>query len=324
MSKQPITTRHVVDSAEEWEGAAELASSTLPSRATLRRVQPFHPGGRIALKLFPVGGYIYPGRDTLTVSFSLKEAAAIANVPERVVRKAIEAKTIQPRVVQVGRAPRYRFDAHDLLYLKLLTTFPFPLRPDDKQALRDLIERKRQSSGRWFRTDDAAIVRSGDVEVRVELHQLREALANRLRTFHRGRRRVVSNPAVLGGEPVFEGTRIPLSHIAALVAKNVPVEELLEDYPALSLDDLRFAAMVARMKPNPGRPRKALALRRDGHPVSTDDRAIGARETPARLGSRNGAPSTGAFTRRASRTSDYLAPTIPTSGSTRSTTISWW
>jgi hypothetical protein len=42
--------------------------------------------------------------------------------------------------------------------------------------------------------------------------------------------RVVSNPEILGGEPVFEGTRIPLSHVVAMVRNGVDATEILEDY----------------------------------------------------------------------------------------------
>jgi uncharacterized protein (DUF433 family) len=48
----------------------------------------------------------------------------------------------------------------------------------------------------------------------------------------------VSDPAVLGGEPVFAGTRIPLAHVAALFAKGVPPDEIAEDHPGLDARDL--------------------------------------------------------------------------------------
>jgi len=62
----------------------------------------------------------------------------------------------------------------------------------------------------------------------------------------------------MAGEPVFEGTRIPLAHISGLIAKGVPREEIAEDYPALSRAHLDFAAIHSKMKRNPGRPRKPL------------------------------------------------------------------
>ena len=74
----------------------------------------------------------------------------------------------------------------------------------------------------------------------------------------RGLKRIMSDPEVMAGEPVFAGTRIPLAHISGLIAKGVPREEIAEDYPALSRADLDFAAIHSKMKRNPGRPRKPL------------------------------------------------------------------
>ena len=77
----------------------------------------------------------------------------------------------------------------------------------------------------------------------------------RIRTFLRGRSRAVSRAEVLGGEPVFEGTRISVRFVGER-AKREPVEALLEDYPALSTEDIEFARMFVALGRPPGRPRK--------------------------------------------------------------------
>src|SRR5579883_2351299 len=133
----------------------------------------------------------------MSAVFSLKEAAAIAEIRERDVRKAIEAKAIHPSNIRAGRAPRYRFTARNLLYLKLLANFPLPLGREDKQALREIVEEKRRVAGRWQAGDDDIVLRSGDVSIRVQVRQLRRTLVRRLRAFQRGRRRIVSDPEVL-------------------------------------------------------------------------------------------------------------------------------
>ena len=61
---------------------------------------------------------------TMSNGFTLKEAAAITEVPESVVRTAIEKKVIAPRSVRVGKAVRYAFDVRELYYAKLLSAFP--------------------------------------------------------------------------------------------------------------------------------------------------------------------------------------------------------
>src|SRR5438552_7516846 len=149
--------------------------------------------------------------------FSLKEAAAIAEVPESLVRTAIERKVIAPRSKSVGKAVRYAFDVKELFYVKLLSVFPLDLNRDDKRSLRDLVLRQAKTAGRWHAEGPDFVLKSGDLVLHVEVKHLRDHLAHNLLTYHRGRRRVVSNPDILGGEPVFEGTRIPLAHVAAMV-----------------------------------------------------------------------------------------------------------
>jgi uncharacterized protein (DUF433 family) len=196
------------------------------------------------------------------MQFSLKEAAAIADVPEPFVRKAIAQRTLRPRAVASGRAVRYRFAMRDMLFLKVISGFPFGLPRKDKDALRSLVDGKRTNAGKWQATKTDFVFRSGDVVIHVEAKNARDALAHDLTAYRRGRRRIVSDPSVLGGEPVFKGTRIPLAHVSALIAKRVPLREIAEDYPALSLADIAFAAIHSKMKRNPGRPRKPLRLLR--------------------------------------------------------------
>jgi uncharacterized protein (DUF433 family) len=78
------------------------------------------------------------------------------------------------------------------------------------------------------------------------------------------RKRIVSDPEILSGTPVFCGTRIPLDHIAGLIRKAVPMSEITEDDPSLSAQDIAFARVFARLvKPSPGsRTIKPIQLRR--------------------------------------------------------------
>jgi uncharacterized protein (DUF433 family) len=81
----------------------------------------------------------------------------------------------------------------------------------------------------------------------------------RYREFRRGLKRIVSNPAIMAGEPVFEGTRIPLAHVAGIIAKGAPLHEIAADYPHLSRADIHFAAIQSRKKRNP--PRRSKPVR---------------------------------------------------------------
>ena len=70
--------------------------------------------------------------------------------------------------------------------------------------------------------------------------------------------RVTSRPDVVGGDLVFEGTRIPVRHIGLLARKGVSVAEILEDYPALSESDVAFARRFVDSEPAPTRAEKPI------------------------------------------------------------------
>src|SRR4051794_19537427 len=96
--------------------------------------------------------------------FSLKEAAAIVGVPELAVRKAIAARALSPRAATRGRAVRYRFMPHDLLFLKLLIGFPLALPRSDKAAIRSLLRGQRPVAGRWTLRGDDLVATANGVE----------------------------------------------------------------------------------------------------------------------------------------------------------------
>jgi uncharacterized protein (DUF433 family) len=210
----------------------------------------------------------------MDLQFSLKEAAAIADVPEPFVRKAIVQKAVRPRRVSAGRAVRHRFGVNDMLFLKVISEFPFDLPRRDKDALRSLLEGKQTRAGKWSKTKTDFVARNGDLVIVVECKDVRSRLSRDLATYRRGVKRIVSDPEIMAGEPVFAGTRIPLAHISGLFAKGVRREEIVEDYPALSRADLDFAAIHSKMKRNPGRPRKPLRfVRKPLPPERSKDRS---------------------------------------------------
>jgi uncharacterized protein (DUF433 family) len=89
----------------------------------------------------------------------------------------------------------------------------------------------------------------------IECKEFRRTVARNLAAFRWGRRRVVSIPDVLGGEPVFRGTRIPLQHVASLFRKGVPEKEIAEDFPALRVIWHMLACPPASVKGLAGRER---------------------------------------------------------------------
>jgi uncharacterized protein (DUF433 family) len=56
------------------------------------------------------------------------------------------------------------------------------------------------------------------------------------------------NPAVLGGKPIIRGTRIPVSLVADWLDAGVSIEQILEDYPNLTREDIEAASAFVQLE----------------------------------------------------------------------------
>jgi len=57
--------------------------------------------------------------------------------------------------------------------------------------------------------------------------------------------RIVVNPKVMAGKPVIKGTRIPVELILKLLAQGLSYDEVLKDYPHLTVEDVKAALLYA-------------------------------------------------------------------------------
>ncbi len=55
--------------------------------------------------------------------------------------------------------------------------------------------------------------------------------------------RVIVDPEIMAGKPIIKGTRIPVDAILRILAEGMSKEELLEDYPQLTEEDIKEALM---------------------------------------------------------------------------------
>ena len=57
--------------------------------------------------------------------------------------------------------------------------------------------------------------------------------------------RITIDPRVFGGKPCIRGMRFPVFKIVELIAADVSIEEILDDYPYLEKEDIRQALKYA-------------------------------------------------------------------------------
>ena len=66
---------------------------------------------------------------------------------------------------------------------------------------------------------------------------------------------VVSDPEVLGGDPVFRATRVPVHLVAAMLEQGSTEADILKAYPRITTEMVRLAPVYAQAYPTRGRPR---------------------------------------------------------------------
>ena len=71
-------------------------------------------------------------------------------------------------------------------------------------------------------------------------------MTSKLDRFAGWKKKIVQDPNILGGEPVFPNTRTSVRHIGGLLLRGVSEQEVREDYPPLADEDFEFAVLFAK------------------------------------------------------------------------------
>ena len=185
---------------------------------------------------------------------SLKEVAAIAGVTEKEVRNEVAKHVVIPYREPRAKRSALCFGLRAAYGFYVVHRSPLPLPTADRRALHCLFDSRLTENGLWRRVPNG-VCHSGMLTLRLD--GVFPRFYTELLAYRRGLRRVESHPQVLGGEPVFGGTRISVHHVGSMAQRGVSTEEILADFPALVPADVVFARIIAAMKPGPGRPSKA-------------------------------------------------------------------
>src|SRR5437868_14945578 len=179
--------------------------------------------------------------DTL---FTPTEAAVLTGLPLKAVNNAIDKQTISAVPGEEGGR---------LLDARALVSLSIEQRLSDRLATPEL--RRRVFDAIAGAPRNVVSLEGG--LIKIDLREPRRALAASLRELRRARRLVVSDPEILGGDPVFRGTRVPVHVIAELVAQGSKPAELIKIYPRLTAEMILLAPVYAAAYPLRG-PRRKL------------------------------------------------------------------
>lgn len=179
-------------------------------------------------------------------SYTPAEAAALSGVALKAVHNAIDKNIVEGRGEHAAAGSRRRtlLDV-DLLRLKLWYGVGAALASDRRQRLFEAI----------IAEPAAATVRADEFLI-VDVAAARQQLAERVCQLEEAETLVHCSKDVMGGEPVFKGTRVPVRTVASMLAQGADVDEVAEGYPSLTPRMVELSAMWSTAHPARGRPRK--------------------------------------------------------------------
>ncbi|MFQ3894771.1 DUF433 domain-containing protein [Sphingobium sp. R-7] len=177
--------------------------------------------------------------------FTPSEAAAVTGIGVKAVNNAIDKRIVKAAKPAPGARPARRaLTADDLLRVKLWYKVGDILSQERRERLFDAI--REQPKARTVKADDLLIIDVGEA---------RKQIAARTRDLEAAEAMVGQDKDVMGGEPVFKGTRIPVRLIASMLAEGADADEILEGYPKLNERQLELARIWVAAHPRRGRPK---------------------------------------------------------------------
>jgi uncharacterized protein (DUF433 family) len=173
---------------------------------------------------------------------SAPEVAALVDLDEGRIRKDVEH----------GLFEGPRFSVPDLVYFRIVALLGFQVGVEDRRRLHDLVAAamRRRPTPRTVPLGPVAELKIGDVAAEMQ---------KKLDRFSAWKAKIVEDPNILGGEPVFPKSRTAVRHVGGVLLRGVSKEEVHEDFPHLTNEDLEFATLYVRAYPKTGRPREAPA-----------------------------------------------------------------
>jgi uncharacterized protein (DUF433 family) len=178
--------------------------------------------------------------------FTPTEAAAVTRRPLKAVNNAIDKKTIAAQIKRNDGVTSRLVGEPALVYLSLERALVGDTTPSFRQKLFKAIA-------------EAQVKRIRKVavgELTLDLGPWWREVAQRIRDLRRAERLASADADVLGGVPVFRGTRIPIHMIAELLGQGETPEKLRSGYPRLTDEMVRLAPVYAGAHPLRGRPRR--------------------------------------------------------------------
>lgn len=181
------------------------------------------------------------------VSLTLNEASYVVEQPSRVINRAVDRGVIKATLQRRGKTQLRKVGAAELRFLAIVGEVTPKLTPAGRKAVYEAIRRLPTNTHR--------------VEVGIMAFQLAEAdrrIAARLRRLEEVKALIDERD---DAEPVLSSLGVSVYEIEAL-SRGQTVEEIIEDYPGLTTEQVEAAVEYAKVYPKAGRPLPARSFKR--------------------------------------------------------------
>jgi uncharacterized protein (DUF433 family) len=178
-------------------------------------------------------------------SYTPAQASAVAKLPLKAIQKLIDVHLIRPRRRRSGRETKRFLSPDQLVYLRL-----------EAEGVRLLPLAARREVARTVVTKPELnfITVAGGSALLIGVEHARREVEQELKRLRKVQQMVVSDPEIMRGIPVFQGTRIPVELVADMAARGTAVDEILAGYPALNREQVELARLYIAAFPRRGRP----------------------------------------------------------------------
>lgn len=192
---------------------------------------------------------------------SVPEAAFIAGVDDRAVNRAIDEKILPEQLVESSDGRRiaelgvglFRF------YVESEPELSAPFRRRAIQMIFENVLKRYRSAAISF--EDEAFLAPADVFkivekdlVALDLRPVLKKAATQARKVRAALDAITSDEGVLGGQPVFRGTRVPIDAVLTSVEAGIPLERVQRAYPSVTEEMVELARVYTTVRPRRGRP----------------------------------------------------------------------
>jgi len=184
-------------------------------------------------------------------ALTVNEAVALVGIEERTVRKEVEYG-----LFGAESPPRFKLPA--LVYLRVLRELGLQTTVEERKMIYGHIIKAFKTSKRPLRVEVSPVLE-------LKLDAVTKEVQSMLERFEQWKKkRVVIDPDVMGGEPVFAKKRLTVRHIGSMLLRHGDgaLKEIREDYPYLKPEDVEFAKLYTVAYPKVGRPRAGQATAR--------------------------------------------------------------